>query len=106
MLRRVAFHCVWRLDLATRERYSRTFMPPFQQTPKMPAKPTFVFAGTFTGARGKGKGIYAYWLQTQGLEVSQNITLVPLGLAVETSNPSWIEVDVARRLVFSVNADA
>jgi 6-phosphogluconolactonase len=71
----------------------------------MPAKPTFVFAGTFTGARGKGKGIYAYWLQTQGMEVSQNITLVPLGLAVETSNPSWIEVDAARRLVFSVNAD-
>src|ERR1044071_3266376 len=75
------------------------------QQPKMPARPTFLFAGTVTGARGKGKGIYAYWLQTQGMEVSQNITLVPLGLAVETSNPSWIEVDVPRRLVFSVNAD-
>ncbi len=75
------------------------------QPPKMPARPTFVFAGTFTGTRGKGKGIYAYWLQTSGMEVSQNITLVPLGVAVETSNPSWIEIDPKRRLVFSVNAD-
>jgi 6-phosphogluconolactonase len=80
-------------------------MPPFQQTPKMPARPTFVYAGTFTGSRGKGKGIYAYWLQTEGMEVSQNITLVPLGLAVETSNPSFIELDSKRRLVFAVNAD-
>jgi 6-phosphogluconolactonase len=71
----------------------------------MPAKPTFVFAGTRTGSRGKGKGIYAYWLQTQGMEVSQNITLVPLGLAAETSNPSFLELDLKRRLVFSVNAD-
>src|SRR3954447_17512413 len=78
-------------------------MPPFPQTPKMPAKPTFVYAGTYTGA--KSKGIYAYWLQTDGMEVSQNITLVPLGLAVETSNPSFLEVDVKRRLVFSVNQD-
>jgi 6-phosphogluconolactonase len=39
------------------------------------------------------------------MEVSQNITLVPLGLAVETSNPSFIEFDLKRRLVFSVNAD-
>jgi 6-phosphogluconolactonase len=75
------------------------------QQPKMPARPTFVYAGTFTGVRGKGKGIYAYWLQTSGMEVSQNITLVPLGLAVETSNPSFLELDVKRRLVFSVNAD-
>src|SRR3954454_13598728 len=80
-------------------------MPPFQQTPKMPAKPILVYVGTFTNARGKGKGIYAHWLQTSGMEVSQNITLVPLGLAVETTNPSFLELDIKRRLVFSVNAD-
>ena len=62
-------------------------MPPFQQSPRIPAKPTFVYAGSFTHARGKGKGIYSYWLQTEGMEVSQNITLVPLGLAVETAIP-------------------
>src|SRR5206468_2761367 len=32
-------------------------------------------------------------------------TLNPLGLAVETSNPSFLEIDVKRRLVFSVNQD-
>jgi hypothetical protein len=42
---------------------------------------TLVYVGTYTGA--KSKGIYLFRLQTQNLEVSQNITLVPLGLAVE-----------------------
>src|SRR3954463_2242309 len=81
-------------------------MPPFQQSPKMPAKPTFVFAGTFTQTRGgRGKGIYAYWLQTGGMEVSQNIGLVPLGLVAETTNPTYLECDAKRRLLFAVNAD-
>jgi 6-phosphogluconolactonase len=63
--------------------------------------PTFVFIGTYT--RDKGKGIYLFRLQTDNLEVSQNITLVPLGLAAETSNPSFIELDHKRRLLFAVN---
>jgi len=63
-------------------------MPPFQQPGKPPAKATFVYAGTYT--RDKSKGIYAYWLQTENLEVSQNITLVPLGLAAETPDPSFL----------------
>ena len=76
-------------------------MPPSPQPPKPPAKATLVYAGTYT--RDKSKGIYAYWLQTENLEVSQNITLVPLGLAAETTNPSFLELDVKRRLVFTVN---
>lgn len=73
--------------------------------PQLPPNVTLVYAGTFTGVRGKGKGIYLYRLQTDNLEVSQNITLAPLGLAVETSNPSFLEIDLKRRLIFSVNAD-
>ena len=46
---------------------------------------TLVYVGTYTGA--KSKGIYLFRLQTTGLEVSQNITLVPLGLAAESPNP-------------------
>jgi Lactonase, 7-bladed beta-propeller len=46
-------------------------------------KDTLVYAGT-------SKGIYLFRLQTEDLEVSQNITLVPLGLAAETPNPSFI----------------
>src|SRR5215471_2300750 len=62
---------------------------------------TLVYAGTYT--RGKSKGIYLYRLQTDNLEVSQNITLVPMGLAAETPNPSFLEFDFKRRLLFCVN---
>jgi 6-phosphogluconolactonase len=63
---------------------------------------TLVYVGTYTSA-GKSKGIYFFRLQTQNLEVSQNITLVPLGLAAESANPSFLTVDLRRRLVFAVN---
>jgi len=65
------------------------------------AVPTFVYVGTYTGS--KSKGIYLFRLQTENLEVSQNITLVPLGLAAETSSPSFLELDFKRRLLFAVN---
>ena len=62
---------------------------------------TFVYVGTYT--RGESKGIYLYKLQTQNLEVSQNQTLVPVGLAAEISNPSFLEIDAKRKLLFAVN---
>ena len=65
------------------------------------AVPTFVYVGTYTGS--KSKGIYLFRLQTENLEVPQNITLVPLGLAAETPNPSFIELDLKRRVLFAVN---
>lgn len=66
-----------------------------------PAKDTLVYVGTYTGA--KSKGIYAFKLQTQNEEVSQNILLVPMGLVAESANPSFLAVDDKRRLVFAVN---
>ena len=66
-----------------------------------PARDTLVYVGTYT--RSTSKGIYVFRLQTQNDEVSQNILLVPLGLAVEASNPSFLELDPKRRLVFAVN---
>lgn len=65
---------------------------------------TLVYVGTYT--RSKSKGIYFFKLQTENLEVSQNITLAPFGLAVETSNPSFLEIDAKRRLIFAVNENA
>jgi len=64
-------------------------------------KDTLVYVGTYTG--GKGRGIYLFRLQTENLEVPQNITLVPLGLAAEAVNPSFLELDLKRRLLFAVN---
>lgn len=72
--------------------------------PGAPAVPTFVYVGTYTGP--KSKGIYLFKLQTDNLEVSQNITLVPQGLAAESSNPSFLALDLKRRLLFAVNEDA
>ena len=62
---------------------------------------TLVYVGTYTGA--KAKGIYVFRLQTENLEVSQNITLVPLGIAAETPNPSFLELDLQHRRLFAVN---
>jgi 6-phosphogluconolactonase len=62
-----------------------------------------VYVGTYTGGRTGSEGIYLFRLQTTGLEVSQNITLVPLGLAAATPSPSFLALDAKRRLLFAVN---
>jgi 6-phosphogluconolactonase len=69
--------------------------------PEAASTPTLVYVGTYTQA--KGKGIYLFRLQTENLEVSQNITLVPLGLAAETPNASFLALDPKRRYLFAVN---
>ncbi len=68
-----------------------------------PAKDTLVYVGTYTSGKTASKGIYAFRLQTQNDEVSQNILLVPLGLAAESTDPSFLALDEKRRLVFAVN---
>lgn len=78
-------------------------MPPSPQNSQA-GNATLVYVGTYTG--GKSKGIYLFRLQTDNLEVSQNITLVPLGLVAEISNPSFLELDTKRRLLFAVNEDS
>ena len=63
--------------------------------------PTLVYVGTYTGP--KSQGIYVFRLQAENPEVSQNITLAPLGLAAASSNPSFLALDPKRRLLFAVN---
>ena len=53
----------------------------------LPADATLAYVGTLTGTRGQSKGIYVFRLQTRGLEVSQNITLVPLGAGGRDAEP-------------------
>ena len=62
---------------------------------------TLVYVGTYTGP--KSQGIYLFKVETRNPEVSQNILLLPLGLAAETPNPSFLAIDQKRRLVFAVN---
>ena len=54
-----------------------------------------VFVGTYT--RQASKGIYAYRL------TSADAKLTPLGLAVETSNPSFLAVHPNQRFLYAVN---
>jgi 6-phosphogluconolactonase len=72
-----------------------------QEAPPLQGKSTLVYIGTHTN--DKAKGIYLFRLQSAGTEVFQNVTLVPLGLAVETANPTFFEIDIKRRLLFAVN---
>lgn len=62
---------------------------------------TLVYVGTNTGP--KSKGIYLYRLQAKNDVVSQNILLVPMGVAAETDSPTFLALDEKRRLVFAVN---
>jgi 6-phosphogluconolactonase len=64
-------------------------------------KDTLVYIGTHTSE--KGQGIYLFRLQSAGSEVFQNVTLVPLGLAVETPSPTHFELDRPHRRLFTVN---
>jgi 6-phosphogluconolactonase len=66
-----------------------------------PPNTPLVYVGTYTG--GKSQGIYCYWLKTQHLEVSQNQTVIPMGLAAKTPNPSFLALDAKRHLLFCVN---
>lgn len=66
------------------------------------AAETLVYVGS--DVNGEGQGIYAFWLQTKNLAVSQNITLVPIGLAADTPQVTDLELDSKRRLVFALSA--
>jgi len=68
--------------------------------PPLQGKATLVYIGT---SDAKGKGIHLFRLQSAGDEVFQNVTLVPLGLAAETPYPTFFELDLKRRLLFTVN---
>jgi len=62
---------------------------------------TFVYVGTYTGPRSQG--IYLFRLEPDRSRASQNVALVPLGLAAAATNPSFLELDSKRRLLFAVN---
>src|SRR5215471_6017147 len=65
------------------------------------APPTLVYVGTYTSA--KSKGIYLFRLQAENAAGSQNVALMPLGVAAETPSPSFLVLDARRRLLFAVN---
>ena len=78
----------------------RNMLPAAQAGPApttVPADATLVYVGTYTRGKSVSQGIYAYRLDATAQ------TLVPIGLAAATPNPSFLEIDRARGLVFAVN---
>src|SRR5262249_23629970 len=69
--------------------------------PRLTWNQTLVYVGTYTGPRSRG--IYLFRLEPEPTPASQNVTLVPIGLAAAASNPSFLELDPGRRLLFAVN---
>src|SRR4051812_31247000 len=54
-----------------------------------------VYVGTYTGA--KSQGIYAYTMELA------SGALTPMGLAVETKNPTFLDVNPVGGLLYAVN---
>ncbi len=55
------------------------------------------YVGTYTEEGSKSKGIYAYRYDADTSEIT------PLGLAAETTNPSWIAIHPNGRFLYAVN---
>jgi 6-phosphogluconolactonase len=61
------------------------------------AEQFLMFVGTYTKADGKSKGIYAYRFDSATGKAE------PLGLAVETSSPSWVTLSADKRFLYAAN---
>jgi 6-phosphogluconolactonase len=64
-----------------------------------PEDATLVYVGTYTSTPEKSRGIYLFWLRTEAKDAS----LVPLGVAAETQDPSFLTLDATRRRLFCAN---
>jgi 6-phosphogluconolactonase len=64
--------------------------------------PWWIYVGTYTGEGSKG--IYLFQMKTSdNPEIPEFVTVTPLGLVAETPNPSSLEIDSRRRVLFAVN---
>lgn len=71
-------------------------LPVFAASPKSDRKYLF-FVGTYTEAGSKSKGIYAYRYDASNHEITS------LGLAAETTNPSFVAISPNGRYLYAVN---
>ena len=73
-------------------------LPLLAQAPKQTAKTEWIaWVGTYTGGRSKSKGIYAYhWIPGKN-------NFAPIGLAVETTSPSFLAVHPNQQFLYAVN---
>ena len=87
------------LVLAVALCWSVAQLPTSGQTPGVARDATLVYVGTYTTGKSTSKGIYLFGLESKG----PVDLLVPLGIAAETVNPSFLDIDRKRRLLFAVS---
>ena len=72
------------------------------QSSKELGVPWWIYVGTYTG--DSSKGIYLFQMKTsENPDIPEYVTMTSLGLVAETPNPSFLEIDPRRRVLFSVN---
>jgi 6-phosphogluconolactonase len=69
----------------------------FVATPALAASKYLVYVGTYTEEGSKSKGIYAFRYDAATAQVT------PLGLAVETTNPSFVALHPNGKFLYAVN---
>jgi 6-phosphogluconolactonase len=64
--------------------------------------PWWIYVGTYTGA--ESKGIYLFQMKTsENPDIPEYVTMTARGVVAETPNPTFIEIDARRRVLFAVN---
>ncbi len=64
--------------------------------------PWWIYVGTYTGP--ESKGIYLFQMKTsENPDIPEFVTMTPQGLVAETLNPTFLEIDPRRRVLFSVS---
>ena len=65
-------------------------------------EPWWIYVGTSAGPASKG--IYLFRMKTsENPDIPEFVTMTAAGLAAETANPTFLEIDPQRRLLFTVN---
>lgn len=75
----------------------------FAETAGPAAKVSLSPKDTIAYVATSARGIQAFRLDTEDLEIPQNVVLTPLGVGAETPSPSYLEIDPRRRVVFAAN---
>src|SRR5262245_38653818 len=74
------------------------------QKPKELGVESFIYVGTNTLEKSQAKGIYLFKMRTSDdPNIPEYVTVTPLGLAAEAVNPTYLEIDAKRRLLYCVN---
>jgi 6-phosphogluconolactonase len=65
---------------------------------------SLIYVGTHAGTKRQAKGVYLFRMRTSDdPNIPEFVKVTPLGVVAETVNPSYLEIDGKRRLLFCVN---